>query len=295
MGANNHMSASSGSDGNESYLGKTLRYNNVELSFDESVSWRALWHLWLRAFIASFVVWVLFAFIGIIVLLTSSNGSSSYSAYGGGGSDPSSGALTLLSIGSLVGFLVFWVVLLFSKQPEPIAEWRVLLADRGDKADSVYSQISGTLRDRQLPIGWRVRRIRTGLGSHNVSNRLVMTERSYTAYVSVFNYGTSLYLGWTMWRTRRGSRLVAQFIVDLFEGLVGRRDMERQMMRTERPRAMREALHAACRESLFTAAEGRDVPVDYGFPQGLPPIEDAEIGPAPVPGGFPQSIGPRQP
>jgi hypothetical protein len=267
-----------GGGADDAYLEKMLRYNEIELGFDESVGWRVLWQLWLRAFIAAFVPWAAFAFFAAISAVSDLSSSAGQGGGGGGGS-----AAVLFTLGDLIGFVVFWVVLLLSKVPEPIAEWRALLPDRGGKADSVYSHISGTLRERQSPIGWRVRRIRTGLGQNNVSNRLVMQERTYTAYVSVFSYGTSLYLGWMMWRSRRGAGLVKQFILDLIEGMAGRRDLERQMMRTERPRAMREAIHAACREGLYTAAEGRDVPLNYGFPQGLPQIEDADFGPAPIP------------
>jgi hypothetical protein len=269
-----------GGGADDIYLEKMLRYNEIELGFDESVGWRVLWNLWLRAFIAAFLPWSVFIFFAAI------NGFSDLAASSGGGPGAGGGGNTagvLFTLGNLIGFAVFWVVLLLSKLPEPIAEWRVLLPDRGNKADSVYSHISGTLRERQSPIGWRVRRIRLGFGQHNISNRLVMQDRTYTAYVSVFSYGTSLYLGWMMWRSRRGASLVKQFVLDILEGMAGRKDLERQMMRTERPRAMREAIHAACREGLYAAAEGRDVPLHYGFPQGMPLIEDADLGPAPIP------------
>jgi hypothetical protein len=271
-----------GGGADDTYLEKMLRYNQIELGFDETVGWRALWNLWLRAVIASFIP---FAFFGILSLIT---GFATASSGDGGVS------AILFSLGCVIGFVVYWVVLLFSKLPEPIAEWRVLLADRGDKADSVYSHISGTLRERQSPIGWRVRRIRLGFGRHNISNRLVMQEGTYAAFVSVFSYGTSLYLGWMMWRRRRGSTLIRQFLVDLIEGMAGQRDLERLMMRTERPRAMREAIHAACREGLYAAAEGRDVPLHYGFPQGMPLIEDGDFGPAPIPAvaNYPTNVQP---
>lgn len=289
-----------GSNGNEAYLDKTLRYHDIELGFDENVSWKTLFFLWLRAFVVSSLVWMVFGTIGFILLVAnfggalsgatadqSEFGGSAASSAGGGGLG---GGLTLLIIGAVLAFAVFWVLLLVPKQREPIAEWRVLLADRGTKADSVYSQISGTMRDRQLPLRWQVRRIRTGLGPTNVSNRLVVQDRSYTANISVFSYGTGLYLGWTMWRARRGAALIGAFVRDLAEAMSGSGDIERRMMKTEQPRAMREALHAACREGLFTAAEGVDVPLDYGFPQGMPMIEEAELGPAPVPAGLPTGM-----
>ena len=56
-------------------------------------------------------------------------------------------------------------MLLAIRVPEPVAEWRVLLADRATDADSVYSQIAGTLRIRQSPIPLAAYTLRTSLGT----------------------------------------------------------------------------------------------------------------------------------
>jgi hypothetical protein len=96
-----------------------------------------------------------------------------------------------------------------------------------------------------------------------------------------------------MWRSRRGATLIRQAVGDFFEGLAGRGDMERRMMRTERPRAMREAVHAACREGLVAGASGRNVALAYGFPHGLPPIEGDYFGPRPA--GPASPAGPEGP
>jgi hypothetical protein len=254
-----------GGDGDAAYLDKTLRYQNVELSLDERVDWKIILRLFARAFMATVFVWPVIAFLGLLV-------------YGAGG-DPSA----IFVLGYTVQLLAFWVVLLFSKLPEPIAEWRVLLSDRVDAAASVYSQIVGTMTRRQLPINASCHRIRIGVGPHQVSNRLVLRNGSYIAYVSVFSYGTSLYLGWVMWRTRRGAALVKQFLTDVVGAIFGWNDPERLMLRTEQPRAMREALHSACREGLFVAVEGADIPVQYGFPSGMPPVDDGVVHGAPMP------------
>lgn len=272
-------------DGNGAYLDKTLRYVDVEMSLSEGVSLRTLGHLWVRAFVTGLTVWTMFLVPAVIVGFGSSQATApdSFSLLPPGVDT----ALTILTFGSVISFLTFLLVLFTSHLKEPIAEWRVLLADRADTADSVYSQISGTLTARRIPIGWTVRRIRTGQGSADVSNRLVLRYGSYTAYVSVFPYGTSLYLGWTMWRSRHGAQLVRQFLGDVGQGMAGTNDPERQMLRTEGARAMREAVHAACREGLFVAVDNTTVPVEYGFPYGLPPVED-ELALAPVPGVPPQ-------
>ena len=142
--------------------------------------------------------------------------------------------------------------------------------------------MSGQLGVRHLPIQHaQRRRFATGFGQ--LSNRLILVDGHYEAYVSVFEYGTSLYLGWMMWRSRRGFTLLGRYAIDLVAGLVGQLDPVGVMLRTERPRAMREAIHAICREGLHVAIERIEVPEQYGFPQGLPPIESLSNSAAPPP------------
>ncbi|WP_239381771.1 hypothetical protein [Frankia sp. CIT1] len=267
-----HIPGWRGGDGNGAYLDKTLRHHPIELSLDDSVGVQVIVMLFARALSAAFLGWLVFAFLGLFATV-------------GGGAGSGVG---IMGVGAVIAGVVFWAVLLLSRFTEPIAEWRVLLEDRTDSVESTYSKIAGALRDRQIPLYRTVRRMSTGIGAGHVSNRLVLTEESYSAYVSVFSYGTSLYLGWMMWRSRRGYILIGKYLVDLVNGMIGRLDPETIMLRTERPRAMREAVHAACREGLYVAIEGRDVPITYGFPQGLPRIDADPTPPAPMapPAGF---------
>ncbi|MFE0025059.1 hypothetical protein [Amycolatopsis sp. NPDC059021] len=279
-----------GGDGNAAYLDKNLRHRPMDLSLDDTVSWRVVFQIWSRAAAASVAVWLVFALIAFLVGLGSASSSSRLSSSGLGAS------AVLYSIGTLLAIVAFFVVALLTKLPEPIAEWRVLLADRAEFAPAVYSQIAGTLRERQLPIGGGARRIRTGFGPAHHSNRLVLTEGDFRVYVSVFSYGTSLYLGWLMWRSRRGSTLIGQFLAGIVRGMAGHNDPEIAMLRAERARAMREAVHAACREGLIVAVDGLQVPDQYGFPYGMPAVEDGEFASAPVPGaGYPQPVQPPMP
>jgi hypothetical protein len=256
-----------GGDGNAAYLDKTLRYHGMELSLDESVSTRTIFMLWARAVVVAVLVWLaLLIPAGLIAI--------------GAGTTAAAG---FVIFDNVVSFVAFWVVFLFTKLTEPIAEWKVLLNDRSDTVDSVYSQLRGTLRQRQTPIDPVGRRIRTRIGRGHVSSRLVLLDGTYKAYVSVFPYGTSLYLGWMMWRTRRGWELIKQFLLDVIGGMLGRNDPELLMLRTERPRAMREAVHSACREGLAVAVDRRAVAIGFGFPEGLPAIEGYDGGPAPLP------------
>lgn len=257
-----------GGDANAAYLDKNLRHFPVETSLDDSVSWRLLLTLFVYAFLASFLAFLPLFFFALLFLLAGSG----------------EGFAVMIVLAYVASGIVFWVTLLGVRLPEPIAEWRVLLADRSGSLDSAYVSIKGTLERRHIPVDRAERVIATGLGRDQVRSRLVLSEGQCQAYVSVFSYGTSLYLGWQMWRSRRGYTLIGGFVSDLLASVMGRLGPERVMMRTEGVRAMREAVHAACREGLATAVDQVVVPVSYGFPQGLPPVQTDHARSAPTPG-----------
>jgi hypothetical protein len=247
-----------GGDGNAAYLDKTLLHIPMETYFDESVDWRTIVRLWFRSAVCAFT----FFLIMVIISLSSTP--------------------DVLGIGALVTFVIFWLVFLVSRLDEPIGEWRVVLEDRAAAAPAVYSAIRGKLAERRMPIRSSEAR-RTRVPEGTVTNHLILIDGHYQVFVSVFAYGSSLYLGWMMWRSRRGILLVGRFIYDLLAGLAGRLDAIDLMLRTERPRAMREVVHALSREGLHVAVERIAVPDSYGFPEGLPPIEPLPGTSAPAP------------
>ncbi|MFJ8004486.1 hypothetical protein [Streptomyces fagopyri] len=257
-----------GGDANAAYLDKSLLHRPVETDLDDSVGWRLLLQLFVYAVLASFLAFLPLLFFGLILLVAGSAG----------------GFAAMIVLAYVASGVAFWVVLLGVRLVEPIAEWRVLLADRSGSLDSAYISIAGTLAHRLIPVTRAERVIATGLGRDQVRSRLVLSEGKCQVYVSVFSYGTSLYLGWQMWRSRRGYALIGGFVSDLIASVMGRLGPERIMMRTEGVRAMREAVHAACREGLATAVDQLVVPVTYAFPQGLPPVQADPAKSAPIPG-----------
>lgn len=263
-----------GGDGDAVYLDKTLLHREVEVSFDDSVNGKAFLGVWLRAAGVAFGVFLPFGFAGLITLA----------------GDPRSG-LGIMGIGLQIAMIAFVAVFLASRITEPVGEWRVLLADRGAHAESAYAEIARVVRERRLPVVPVFRRIRTAGEHSRVTHRMVLQDGSYVAYLSVFGYGTSLYLGWVMWRNRRGTELVGQFVSDFVRGFGGT-DTERVMMRTEPPRALREALHAAAREGMCAAVDGRTVAVGPAFPHGLPQIEEEAAASLPVQAQAPTPMAP---
>ena len=215
-------------DADALYLQKTLRHEPMELALNDAVSAHMFGVLMARAWLAWAVVIIPLGLIGALV------------AVGGGG-------VIVLVPAFLVSIAVFWIVLLTSKVIEPIGEWRTLLADRGGQAEPYYRMITAVLQRRELPITARLRSIQLNTAGRPVKHTIALSEREYQAYVTVFPYGTSLYVGWQMWRRRSGAELVKRFLVDLVKGA----DLVTVMLRTDRARAVREAVHLACREAVY--------------------------------------------
>jgi hypothetical protein len=228
---------------------------NAEPWLHESINWRTVVSLWFQAAIVSVTMFLLA--LPLAAFITRSLADS-------------------LMFGLFTGGVTFWLVLLLATRHEQIGEWRVLLTDRASHTSSVYSHIVGRLHDRRMPLYAQIRRTPTGLNT--VGNRLVMIDGHNRIYIAVFEYGTSLYLGWMMWRSRRGLTLVGRFIADLATGMTGRTDPIGLTLRDERARALREAAHSLCREGMYIATNGIVVPEAYGFPHGLPPIEPMPPG-----------------
>lgn len=271
--------------GDAAYRTQSLKYTPIELSLDESVPFQVLLRLWLTAIVVSWIVFVVFI---LLWLFTGGAKSSSTDAFG-----QSSGPnLGLLSAGALVSFVVFWVVLLISRLPEPIAEWKVLLEEKAPAAEHAYAAIYGSLARRRIPVAAVPARVRSDVLTREiVNNRLVISERGYVAYATVFAYGTSLYVGWTMWRNRFGAQLIGTFLKDLVGGMFGRTGMINQMLRTEKVRAMREAVHSAVREGVEVAIQGIEVSIVSAFGYEVP-IQDLTV---PVPQPPPGPLAPPAP
>ncbi|MDT9690219.1 hypothetical protein Q5762_18105 [Streptomyces sp. P9(2023)] len=253
--------AASGAVGpNAAYRNQTLQYGDVELNFDEAVEFQTIKQLWFQAFAASLFAFLLFGLLPSIF----------------SGEFPDG-----MDTGLIVSIIVFWVVLLFARLTEPISEWKTLLEEKAAASSSAYATIYGALNRRRIPVSAVPARIRSDITPEVVHNRLVITSGRYVAYVTVFAYGTSLYVGWTMWRSRSGAVIIGHFIKDIIGGFLGRTGNVMQMLRTERARAMREAVHSATREGVEVAVQGIEVPLASTFGQEPPIRSSASAPPAP--------------
>lgn len=264
-------------NGDVAYRMQGLRHHPVELGLDESVPVWTLARLWLSAAVPALVVWAGFAFLALFV----------YAVAEPSVFDQNTPGDEVFAIGSLLSFIVFWIVLLSARVDESVAEWKTLIEERWQSADSAYAAIYGTLRRRGIPVEADAVRVRSDLlPPEAVNNRLMISDRNYQVFISIFPYGSSLYLGWTMSRGRRGVTLLGHFLRDLAGGMSGRDASIDRMLRTERVRALREAVHSAVREGADVAAQGVLVPAGTVFGAEVP-LRDLRAHAA-------QAYGPQQ-
>ena len=256
-------------DVDSAYLQQTLRHEPMELALDDSVSLRTLAIMLVRAWLASFIVFLVLGILG------------GYEVAKGSGP-------TLLILAFLGGIAVFWVVLLRARVTEPIGEWRVLLADRSAQAEPYFRMIVAVLRRRDLPLESVERSIALRTKNRPVKHALVLTDDEYHAYVTVFPYGTSLYVGWQMWRRRSGARLIRRALTDR----VTAANLVTSMLRTDRARAVREAVHLACREALYTAPDEGLVAAARQVRMPQIELEEALLAPQPASPSLPAAPAP---
>jgi hypothetical protein len=237
-------------DKDAAYLNQTLRHERMELALDDSVSLQAIGFIILRAWLAAVIPGALFGVIGLIMLFNAASGSVDGGGEfgdGGGGGGGYGGAGWMLGLAFFGSAATFWLVLLLSKITEPIGEWRVLLTERWQYAESYHRMIAAALYQRAIPIALQNKRVRLNTQGQPIKHTIVLAEGDYQAYVTVFPYGTSLYVGWQMWRRRSGAQLIGRAVTDRFTAA----NIVTAMLRTDRPRAMREAVHLACREAVY--------------------------------------------
>ncbi len=271
-------------------------YGPVDHAFNERVTPEMLFKFWLRTVAGTFLIWIpLLIVTGILAAL---------------------GLYQIFLLALFAGPVIYLVLLLTITTNDPISESKSLIPDSADAAEGSFAAIGWSLRSRRVPVIAQPKLMRSDIilpGS--LTNRLEIRDGNYYAYVNVFGYGTSLYVGWSMWRRRPGRTLIFTFWRDLFANAVNRADLMRQMLRTEKARAMREALDIATREGIEAAIEGTELTVAqvYGGlavenvditsadgavappPAPMPVAPLPDFGPAPAPATGPTDVLPALP
>lgn len=179
-------------------------------------------------------------------------------------------SLSPASVGIVVAVVAFCATFLLSNVVEPFGEWRSLVKDRAPSAGAVYGAVCGDLGRSQVPASIRAFRAALRENQNTVANRLEITDGSFTVHVSVFPYGTGLYMGWSMFRRRSGAAVLRATAAEFIRSLERSKRPNMPEIETERANALREAVHASCLAGLRATVEGIDVPPGFSAP-GEPP------------------------
>src|ERR1700759_2918767 len=107
--------ANTGDGGDADYLRRTLVHRPVELYFDESVTPRSLFLLWLRAALLTGPFFLISAVLFIFLALASGLAGAGGEEEGGGG-----GGTVLVFVIMILAFAAFWLILLLTRLQEPI-------------------------------------------------------------------------------------------------------------------------------------------------------------------------------
>lgn len=258
------LAAVGSAEANETYLGLRMAYrgaNEVETDLSGQVSTNEALSIIFRALLGAVVTLLLFSLPAGIISFVS--GAKSISVFGG-----FDAASLISAAGVVVAFVapvLAFVVMLIIPKRQLLSEWQVVLDDRSSAADSVFAAIYNKLRDRQMPVAVKGRRLKL-TGGEQVNNYLIISDGKASVYVTSFSYGTSLYLGWSMWTRQMPFVMLLRWI---FEGSgSGNRSM-RAMLRSSSLRALREVVHSVCREGLDVAVAGLDGPIAATFGQDV--------------------------
>ncbi|MFF2363378.1 hypothetical protein ACFVU0_11765 [Streptomyces sp. NPDC058122] len=264
---------------NATYLGNQLKYSIkvdgklsgvVDPSDLQSFLKRARW-----AFMAAVIFMIPVALL--LVLITQSVG----------------GAIPALFVPLLASLATFFI-----PSRQGLSEWQLVVDGKGAAADSAYGVIYQVIRTRQLPVSVVPRRFRTA-HDPTIKNFLVITDREYQAYVSVFAYGTGLYVGWSLWSSRRPMAMFGRFLKDsLSSPFKGQSEFKGQIS-SQRARALREAVHSAVREGIDAANHDLHVPLSQTFGHDIPvetvnTPQAAPVAPA-APAAWPGAAQPPAP
>lgn len=249
--------AAAGSAANDVYLGGRLTYRSNTDESDKAF-WRTGTQAVRSAFIGILVIGtalaILFALIAVILVVVL--------------------RVDLLGLG-VIAIPAAYVLAALIPERDWVSQWELTLDGKAEAAESTYAAIIRGVKERNLPVSVKVRRIRAGAGT-GIGNYLVIHRGRFTVYVGVMAFGTGLFVTWSMWRHMSRGRTIWQWMRETAAGLVGRGSIFHQTIRSDPDRALREAIHNVAREGVEAAIAGATISLaEFG---GDVPVEDPNEG-----------------
>jgi hypothetical protein len=140
---------------------------------------------------------------------------------------------------------IAWIVSLFFRIREPIAEYSLLIEGRAMAAPATYGFVLRAAQARSTPFPLYPVRL-TG------NYWLRLGDDRLQSLIVVQTYGTDLYVGWTMWRSRSTMVVIWHLVRDLFRIFAGG-TAYRSALQNTHARALREITHSLTRLGVQAA------------------------------------------
>ena len=226
---------------NATYLGRRLAYEKEpEGSLDPLASNRYVIYLLRQAGIFIALYWGL-AFFFLIVL---------------GGFSLLTRSTFFIGLWGVAAELTPWAFLIaFLLIPIPVlvSEWKFLVDDKGAARPVVFEHVTYAFRRRNTPVdSIGVRRL--SLPGGITRDYLEITRGVFSGYISCFEEGNDLYVGWTFWLRMPPYQWFLLRCERVWHEITQRANELYVTLRYESAKAMREAMHSAAREGIDVAA-----------------------------------------
>jgi hypothetical protein len=242
---------------NATYLGRRLQFEKIpEGSLDPLSSTRYVVYLLRQAGIFFALYWALsFAFgIFFFVLGLLTRGSSA--------------VYELWAIGAILGIWAFVIAFLLIPIPVQLSEWKFLVDGAGAARPIVFEHVTYAFRRRNTPVdSLGVRRL--SLPGGITRDYLEISRGDFAGYISCFEEGNDLYVGWTFWLRMAPWRYFLLRLERIWHEVTQKANEMHVTLRYESVKSLREAMHSAAREGIDVAA-GRTEAEGRGIVASLP-------------------------
>lgn len=223
---------------NSTYLGLRQLYSGPE-TLDPLINPKWLVQAGLRA-LFFFFVWCVVGFVVFVFCLLLLVATKSPVIFG------------LYFFGALVSGLALALLWFFHRWPAVVSEWKFAVDRKGAAETTAFEHIIWAFQQRRTPVkSVRIRRIsQPGLRTRDY---LEVKDDHFSGYVSCFAYGDDLYIGWTFWLYLSPLQWFILLAKALYLAVTLRGTELYSSLRYDNARAMREAMHGACREGVDVA------------------------------------------
>jgi len=259
-----------GGDATQTYLGYRLVYSDLSTDFNP-LSNATFQRTLLYQFLATIALWVVVTgalgvlqIFGVLLNLESGDSAQASSLFFDGLPAVTGISSTLFSIALAC---VFW----FRPLSVQLSEWMITIDGAGNRARAALEHMYLIVHNRQTPVR-SLQVVRLRAARQQQRDYLRFDDGHFSGFVSSFNYGTDLFIGWTFWLTMSPAQWLWWSVRRMFRAAS---DNIYGSLTNDQPKAMREVMHAAVRQGVDMAT-GRIEPRGQGSLGSTVPITSVD-------------------